>query len=161
MGINYEQISPSSIKARNLSELITNIIGIAILAILLFCTYRFNWWDWLEYVWIGLIVITIGAIFWTYFVSSPIFYKTFRYAVTDDYLYIKSGVWTHSEVVVPMTKIQSIELKQGAIMRKFGVSSVHISTMQGEHEIPYIEDAVAKKVRDDIAKLARLKELDA
>lgn len=161
MGINYEQISPSSIKARNLSDLITNIIGIAILVILLFCTYRFNWWDWLEYVWIGLIVLTIGAIFWTYFVSSPIFYKTFRYAVTDDYLYIKSGVWTHSEVVVPMTKIQSIELKQGAIMRKFGVSSIHISTMQGEHEIPYIEDAVAKKVRDDIAKLARLKELDA
>ncbi|MER2000203.1 MAG: PH domain-containing protein [Lysinibacillus sp.] len=161
MDINYQQISPNSIKARNMSDLVSTMIGIIVIAVLLFCTYRFNWWSWLEYVWIGLIIISVLGTVWTYLVSSPLFFKTFRYAITDDFLYIKSGVWTHSEVVVPMAKIQSIELKQGAIMRKYNVSAVHVSTMQGEHEIPYIEAAVAKKVRDDIAKLARLKELDA
>lgn len=159
--IHYKQISPSSIQARNMNDLVSIIIGTVIFAILLFCTYQFNWWSWLEYVWIGLIVLSILGSFWTYFVSSPIFYKTFRYAVTDDFLYIKSGVWTQSEIVVPMAKIQSIELTQGAIMRKYGVSTVQIATMQGEHEIPYIEEVIAKQLRDDIAQLARLKELDA
>lgn len=146
MDIDYRQISPDSIKARNISDFITNIIGLLILGILMYCTYRFDWWSWLEYVWIGLITLSIVSIFWTFFISSKIFYKTFRYAITDDFLYIKTGVWTHSEVVIPMAKIQSIELKQGAIMRKYNVSAINITTMQGEHEIPYIEAAVAYPV---------------
>ena len=107
-----------------------------------------------------MLAFTPIGIIWTYVVSSPLFYKTFRYSITDDYLYIKSGVWTISESVVPMAKIQSIELTQGYIMRKYGVSSVEISTMKGSHEIPHVEEEVAKRLRDDIAKLARLKELD-
>lgn len=160
MEIDYKQISPKTIKVRNSNELITSIIGVIIFTVLLFCTYQFHWWSWLQYVWIGLIILTVIGIPWTYFVSSPLFYKTFRYAITDDFLYIKSGVWSTSEVVVPMTKIQSIKLTQGVIMRKYGVSSVEITTMKGSHAIPHIEEEVAKKLRDDISKLARLKELD-
>ena len=160
MEIDYKQVSPKAIKVRNVNELITSVIGIIIFTILLFCTYQFHWWSWLQYVWIGLIVLTVIGIPWTYIVSSPIFYKTFRYGLTDDFLYIKSGVWEISESVIPMTKIQSIELTQGVVMRKYGVSSVEITTMQGSHAIPHIEEEVAKKLRDDIAKLARLKELD-
>lgn len=160
MDIHYHQISPKAIKVRNLNELVTSGITTIIFAILLYCTYQFNWWSWLQYVWMGLIALTVIGIPWTYVVSSPLFYKTFRYGLTDDFLYIKSGIWTISEVVVPMAKIQSIELQQGAIMRKFGVSTVQISTMKESYEISYIESEVAQKLRDDIAKLARLKELD-
>ena len=160
MDIHYHQISPKAIKVRNLNELVTSGIATIIFAILLYCTYQFNWWSWLQYIWIGLIALTVIGIPWTYVVSSPIFYKTFRYGLTDDFLYIKSGIWTISEVVVPMAKIQSIELTQGAIMRKFGVSTVQVSTMKESYEISYIESEVAQKLRDDIAKLARLKELD-
>ena len=133
MDIDYKQISPKAIKVRNTNELISSLISVIIFAVLLLCTYQFHWWSWLQYVWLGL---------------------------TDDFLYIKSGVWKISEVVVPMTKIQSIKLTQGVIMRKYGVSSVEIKTMQGSHAIPLVEDEVAKKLRDDISKLARLKELD-
>ena len=160
MEVEYKQISSKAIKVRNVNELISSIISIVIFVVLLFCTYHFNWWSWLQYVWVGLIVFTVIGIPWTYVVSSPIFYKTFRYGLTDDFLYIKSGIWTISESVVPMAKIQSIELTQNVIMRKYGVSSVLITTMKGSHAIPHVEEVVAKKLRDDIAKLARLKELD-
>lgn len=160
MEIPYKQIAPESIKVRNLDELITSIIGLVILGALYFCTDYFNWWSWLDYIWIGLFILTVIAIPWTYVVSSPLFYKTFRYGLTDDFLYIKSGVWSLSEVVIPMTKIQSIELKQGIIMRKYGVYSIEMKTMQGSQSIPYLEEQVAKQLRDDISKLARLKELD-
>ena len=160
MDIHYHQISPKAIKVRNLNELVTSGIATIIFAILLYCTYQFNWWSWLQYIWIGLIALTVIGVPWTYVVSSPLFYKTFRYGLTDDFLYIKSGIWTISEVVVPMAKIQSIELTQGTIMRKFGVSTVQVSTMKESYEISYIESEVAQKLRDDIAKLARLKELD-
>lgn len=156
----YLQISSKAIKVRNIHELITSIIGLIVLAVLLFCTYHFEWWNWLTYVWVGLIVITIMGIPWTYMISSPLFYKTFRYKITDDFLYIKSGIWQLVEVVVPMAKVQSIELNQGALMRKHGVATVKVSTMNDHQEIPYIEYEVAQKLRDDIAKLARLKELD-
>ena len=160
MEVNYKQIALEAIKVRNVNELITSIIGVIVLAVLIYCTVHFNWWSWLQYIWGGLMMLTILGIPWTYFVSSPMFYKTFHYGMTDDFLYIKGGVWSISEVVVPMTKIQSIELTQGITMRKYGVFSVEMTTMQGSHVIPYIEENVAKQLRDDISKLARLKELD-
>jgi len=160
MEVQYQQISPKAMKVRNLNELITSLISLVVITGLYFCTDYFNWWNWLRYVWIALFIITIIGIPWTYFVSSPIYYKTFRYGLTDDFLYIKSGVLTKVEVVVPMTKIQSIELIQGIIMRKYGVRSIEIKTMQGGVTIPHIEEEVAIKLRDDISKLARLKELD-
>lgn len=147
-------------KVRNINELIASIIAIVIIAVLYFCTDHFNWWRWLKFIWIALFMFTCIGIPWTIFVSSPIYYKTFRYGITDDFLYIKRGIWTKVEVVVPMTKIQSIELKQSMIMKKFGVRSIEIKTMQGEVTIPHIEDEVAIKLRNDISKLARLKELD-
>ncbi|KAF6510868.1 PH domain-containing protein [Geobacillus stearothermophilus] len=136
MEVQYQQISPKAMKVRNLNELITSLISLVVITGLYFCTDYFNWWNWLRYVWIALFIITIIGIPWTYFVSSPIYYKTFRYGLTDDFLYIKSGVWTKVEVVVPMTKIQSIELIQGIIMRKYGVHSIEIKTMQGGVTIP-------------------------
>ncbi|MED4358259.1 PH domain-containing protein [Geobacillus stearothermophilus] len=160
MEVQYQQISPKAMKVRNLNELITSLISLVVITGLYFSTDYFNWWNWLRYVWIALFIITIIGIPWTYFVSSPIYYKTFRYGLTDDFLYIKSGVWTKVEVVVPMTKIQSIELIQGIIMRKYGVRSIEIKTMQGGVTIPHIKEEVAIKLRDDISKLARLKELD-
>lgn len=160
MEIPYKQLAPASIKVRNLDELITSMIALVIFGALYFCTDYFHWWGWLDYVWIGLFILTIVGIPWTYAVSSPLFYKTFGYRLTDDFLYIKSGVWTLSEVVIPMTKIQSIELTQGIIMRKYGVYSIEMKTMQGSQSIPYLDEQVAKQLRDDIAKLARLKELD-
>lgn len=160
MEIQYKQIAPETIKVRNLNELISSIISVLIIITLYLCTDYFNWWNWLDYIWIGLFILTVLGIPWTYIVSSPLFYKTFRYGLTDDFLYIKSGVWTISEVVIPMTKIQSIELTQGIIMRKYNVYSIEMKTMQGSHSIPHIEETVAKQLRDDIAKLARLKELD-
>lgn len=160
MVVQYQQIAPATVKVRNLNELITSLISLIVITGLYFCTDYFNWWSWLHYIWMGLFVITVIGIPWTYFVSSPIYYKTFRYGLTDDFLYIKSGIWTREEVMVPMTKIQSIELTQGIIMRKYGVRSIEIKTMQGGVTIPHIEGDVAMKLRDDISKLARLKELE-
>lgn len=160
MDIAYKQLSVNTLKVRNINKIISAIIFTVIFSILLFCTKQFHWWNWLQYVWIGIIVLNILSVPWKYFISSPIYYKTFRYGLTDDFLYIKSGIWFHSEVVVPLAKIQSIELTQGSVMRKYGVSSVEVTTMKGHHDIPHIEDDVAKKLRDDISKLARLKELD-
>lgn len=160
MEVEYKQVSPKAIKVRNLNRLVTSSIRIVISSVLLFCAYEFNWWSWLQYVWIGFVTLSLIRIVWTYLVSSKMFFKRFRYGLTDDYLYIKSGIWTISEIVAPMTKIQSIELTQGVIMRKYGISSLVISTLKESHEIPYVEQEVAMKLRDDIAKLARLKELD-
>lgn len=160
MNIPYKQVAPEAIKVRNVDEVITSVIALVIFGALYFCTNYFQWWSWLDYIWIGLSILTVLSIPWAFAVSSPLFYKTFRYGLTDDFLYIKSGVWSLSEVVIPMTKIQSIELTQGIIMRKYGVYSIEMKTMQGSQSIPYLEEQVAKQLRDDIAKLARLKELD-
>lgn len=160
MNVTYYKISEKTPKIRNLHELITSVLTIFVLIALLVCTHIFSWWSWVEYVVYGLLVLTILGAFWAILIETPLFYKSFHYGLTEDYLFIKSGIFTISETVVPMAKIQSIELNQGMLMRKFNVFSVTVTTMKGHHAIPYLDEAAAKEIREEIAKLARLKELD-
>lgn len=160
MNIEYQKISVKAVTVRSLQHLKSSIIFIVIAATICYLSIHFHWWSWIKYVSIVAIILDLLSIPWTFFVSSPIFYKTFGYQITDDFLYIKSGIWTVSEEVVPMTKIQSINISQNLVMRRFGVSSVTLTTMGGSHEISYIDRQVAEKMRDDISVLARLKELD-
>ena len=153
MDIIYYSISEKTPKIRNLNELITSAITIVVLAGLLVCTRFFSWWEWVGYVVIGLLVLTVLQVFWSLFIETPLFYKTFRYGITDEYLFIKSGVFTITETVVPMTKIQSIELNQGVIMRKFNIVAVNVTTMKDRHSIPYLDKTITKQ--NDINKHIR------
>lgn len=160
MDVTYYKISEKTSKIRNISEVITSVLAIIVLGVLRICTVMFSWWSWVDYVLYGLFAITVLGALWSIVIEHPLFYKTFRYGMTDDYLFIKSGIFTISETVVPMAKIQSIDLNQGILMRKFNVFSITVTTMKGHHTIPYLEESVAKHIREEIAKLARLKELD-
>ena len=160
MEVTYYSISEKTPKIRNLNELITSTITIMILAGVLVCTRIFSWWDWVEYVVIGLLILTVLGMFWSLFIEIPLFYKTFRYGITDEYLFIKSGIFTITETVVPMAKIQSIELNQGVLMRKFNIFAVNVTTMKDRHSIPFLDETMAKQIREEIAELARLKELN-
>lgn len=157
---NYQAISPNTIKVRNRSEWIECIISTIILIILYTVTNIFQWWGWLHYVWGALFAFTWLSLLWNIRISSPLYFKTFRYALNDEFVYIQQGIWFRKETIIPMTKIQSIETTQGPLMKKFGVRSVEIKTINGQLVIPHLEENVALNVRDHIAMLAQLKELD-
>ena len=160
MDVTYSRISVKTPKFRRINELISSFLFMVFFAALLVCTYLFPWWGWVKYAAIALLILTFLSSLWSLFIEIPLFYKTFRYGITDDYLFIKKGVLTISEAVIPMAKIQSIELNQGILMRRFNLYSINITTMKDHHSIPYLDEAAAKQIRGELAKLARLKEYE-
>jgi len=79
-----------------------------------------------------------------------------RYEVSESEVYLLHGLIIRKRTLIPMTRVQHVDTKAGPLLRAFGLSSVTVATAGGEHEIPALADAVADRLRDRIAVLARV-----
>ncbi|MBG9446003.1 PH domain-containing protein [Cytobacillus firmus] len=153
------RISSRAIRVWIISEVIQNIIGFAVLGVLFYLNDLFSWKEWIGWVLIILLFVSIPAAIWS-FISPFIKYKSWRYDVDEEYVQMKSGVWQEKHLLIPMTKVQSVETVQGPIMRKYGLYSVTMGTMGSSHTIPALPEGEAVSLRNQIAKYAKIKEED-
>lgn len=153
------RVSQNAIRVWIISEAIQNIIGFAVLGLLFYLDDRFSWKEWIGWILIILLAISIPAAIWS-FISPYIRYKSWRYDVDEEYVQLKSGVWQEKHLLIPMTKIQSVETVQGPLMRKYGLYSVSMGTMGSSHVILALPKEEAVSLRNKIAKLAKVKEED-
>lgn len=153
------RISSRAIRVWIISEVIQNIIGFAVLGVLFYLNDLFSWKEWIGWVLIILLFVSIPAAIWS-FISPFIKYKSWRYDVDEEYVQMKSGVWQEKHLLIPMTKVQSVETVQGPIMRKYGLYSVTMGTMGSSHTIPALPEGEAVSLRNQIAKYAKIKEKD-
>lgn len=153
------RISSRAIRVWIISEVIQNIIGFAVLGVLFYLNVLFSWKEWIGWVLIILLFVSIPAAIWS-IISPFIKYKSWRYDVDEEYVQMKSGVWQEKHLLIPMTKVQSVETVQGPIMRKYGLYSVTMGTMGSSHTIPALPEGEAVSLRNQIAKYAKIKEED-
>lgn len=64
-------------------------------------------------------------------VSALIRYLTFRYAIADGNLYIKSGLLVKQDRTIPLDRIQNINLSRSLVHRLLGLVDVEIETASG------------------------------
>jgi membrane protein YdbS with pleckstrin-like domain len=108
-----------------ISELITNGIFLALIIAYFTCAMI---WDWtLIPGWIALSIFVISFIMFTW-VIPEMKYTRFSYELFDDELEIQSGLIFLSNVLVPMVRVQHVELESGPLMRKYDLASVSIVT---------------------------------
>jgi uncharacterized protein len=153
------RISPRAIRVWIISEVIQNTIGFAVLGVLFYLDDLFSWKEWIGWVLNIFLAVSIPAAIWS-FISPFIKYKSWRYDVDEEYVQIKSGVWQEKHLLIPMTKVQSVETVQGPIMRRYGLYSVTMGTMGSSHTIPALPEGEAVSLRNQIAKYAKIKEED-
>lgn len=152
-------LSPHAIKYWRMEEFILNLIGFIILGVLFYLDSRFEWYAWIGWVLIGLaIFFLIGAV-WS-IISPPLTFKSWRYDVDEEFLYLQFGVWSRTEQLIPMTKIQAVSLTQGPLMRKYQLASLSVETMGSSHAIPALPKETATELRERIAQFAKIKEVE-
>ena len=98
----------------------------------------------------GLILYLIIA-----FIIPSLRWQRWRYEVNDDAIDLLRGFVFKTRTVVPINRVQHVDTKQGPIYRKYGLSSVKISTAATTHEIPALDDETAADVRNKISRLVR------
>ena len=80
-------------------------------------------------------------------------YRAWSYAIDEDNLRIARGVWKRVETIVPLVRVQHIDISQGPIERASGVCRLVLHTAGTMHSrvvLPGLERTRAEKMRTAI-----------
>ena len=88
-------------------------------------------------------------------------YRSWGYDMAEDELHIQHGLWTRTRTIVPFGSVQHIDVAQGPLERRFGVSRLILhtaGTRSSAVELPGLEfqeagrmrDAIRSKIRQDL-----------
>ncbi|MGY4690919.1 PH domain-containing protein [Salibacterium sp. K-3] len=154
------RLSKKAVRVWVITSIIEEFIFFVILGVLYYLDQRFSWPEWAGWVITGLLIIAVLGAVWSLFISPWLTYRHWRYDVNDEFLQLKRGALKEVLHVVPMTKIQSIATKQGPFLRKYGLLTLTIKTLNSEHEIPALPEDTALETRNLIARYAKIKEVE-
>ncbi|SFP64942.1 PH domain-containing protein [Salibacterium halotolerans] len=154
------RLSKKAVRVWVITSIIEQFINVAVLGVLYYLDQRFSWPQWVNWILIGLVVLVVLSAVWSVFISPWLTYRVWRYDVNDEFLQLKRGAIREVHHIVPMTKIQSIATKQGPFLRKYGLLTLTIKTLNSEHEIPALPEDTAIDVRNLIARYAKIKEVE-
>jgi uncharacterized protein len=100
-------------------------------------------------------VVPVLAALVSVLIVPEVRWRRFRYEVRDEEIDLLRGVVTITRTLVPMQRVQHVDVQRGALERLLGFSSVIFHTAAGGTRIPALRPAEATAVRDRIATLTR------
>jgi membrane protein YdbS with pleckstrin-like domain len=94
-------------------------------------------------------VVVIGIRPWVRF-------RVHRWEVTGEAVYTLTGWLTRTWTLVPISRIQTVDVTRGVLQQLFGLSTVAVMTAssQGTVQVWHLEADVAQQVADDLAHRA-------
>ena len=107
--------------------------------------------------WLGpVVVVGYGVV--AVGVRPRLRYRVHRWEVTDEAVYTLTGWLTRTWTLVPVSRIQTVDVTRGVVQQVFGLASVAVLTAssQGTVRVPHLEAEVARRVADDLAHRAEL-----
>ena len=128
----------------------TGALSIVVMAILSGLTFGLGWWDFLP-VKIAYLVILALVILNT--LISPTFrYERYRYRIDDECIHVKEGYIWVTEVIVPIERIQNLEVSQGPFDRHYNVAKVTVTTGGGAVSLNFIAKGKADEIAEHLKK---------
>ena len=84
-------------------------------------------------------------------------YASFRYRTSGDELVIDSGVLSKHHRVIPLSRVQNIDIRQTALQRLLGVAELRVETASGgasaEAELSVLGRATAETLRNELLRI--------
>jgi uncharacterized protein len=96
----------------------------------------------------GLLVIFMG---WWVMWYPPRAYRAWGYRLDDRVLETRSGVWWRVVKLLPLSRLQHVDLRRGPLERAHGLASLLLHTAGSQEAtliIPGLDDAEAVRLRD-------------
>jgi len=100
------------------------------------------------------LVLLIGVV--TTGIRPRLRYRVHRWEVTADAVYTLTGWLDRTWTLVPISRIQTVDVNRGLVQQLFGLATVAVLTAssQGTVRIPHLEVEVARRVAEDLARRA-------
>ena len=126
--------------------------GVIVMVFLFFATGPWNWFDlpgWVLWA-IGVLLLAYAALVpqWRYLVH--------RWEVTDAAVYTQTGWWARERRIAPMSRVQTVDHREGAISRLFRLSTVRVTTASsaGALTIEGLDRDRALEIVEDLTRMA-------
>lgn len=146
-----ERLDPRAVRAWR----VDGAVSTAVWAALALAVAGVLWWQDASWYWVALplLLAALAGLVHIWLVPS-IRWRRWRYAVTEREIDLQHGLLVVTRTLVPMTRVQHVDTRQGPILRHYGLATVQIATAAGVQEIPALAVEVAEELRDRIAALA-------
>ena len=157
MGEPKKRISPKALKVWRIYGVLESLAVALLAAGAIVLTNIFEWPQW-----VTVIAVSVFIIF-TYvfaYLLPMIKWKRWRYEVREQEIELQRGIFIVKRTLVPMVRVQHVDTVQGPILKKYGLSTITISTAATVHEIPALNMEEADELRNSISQLARVAEDD-
>jgi putative membrane protein len=93
--------------------------------------------------------IIVAVLLYLYFCGTRYMnYKKLQFGTNDDMIYIRGGVFGDKAEVMPMFKIQSVEMHQSPYQTRNQLASITLYTASGKLRIPYIHQNTCIELMD-------------
>jgi membrane protein YdbS with pleckstrin-like domain len=89
-------------------------------------------------------------------VVPPVRHRIWWFAIGDEEVDLHHGLLTITRTVVPMVRVQHVDLHRGPLAERFGLAEIELHTAAGSLTIPALDRAQAERIRRQVAVLARV-----
>jgi membrane protein YdbS with pleckstrin-like domain len=99
--------------------------------------------------WVGLLVLLVAVLATAHVVLMPrIRFRVHRWEVTDTAVHTRSGWIGRESRIAPISRVQTVDSRQGALMRVFGLSSITVTTASaaGPITVDCLDEGTAREV---------------
>ncbi len=102
------------------------------------------------------LVVALGAAMVAQVVWMPTLrYRIHRWEVTDTAIHTRSGWLTREERIAPLSRVQTVDSRQSALMRYFDLASITVTTASaaGPIEIACLDFTLAQQVVAELTEI--------
>lgn len=155
--MEYNRLNENAKKAWRVSSLITLIIlGGILIWLRIGFAYKIDKWRFSFVIDIILAIIIIILVLDV--VINPIIeYKQWKYIITEDRIEFVHGIYFLTTTIIPIVRIQHIDIKEGPINRIYKLSKIEIHTAGGVHEIEGLPKEKAQEICEYIKNRIQIK----
>lgn len=154
---SFHKLTPRAIRVWQWSSAFGNLFFFAIPVVYasVFGFDNFHFW-----IVTGSAVLILIYWFFSILLIPYLSWKHWRYSVDEKEIDLKRGILVKTRTLIPLSRVQHVDTRQGPLLRWYNLASVTISTAATTHEIPALDEVIADRVRKEISTYARLAEED-
>ena len=106
--------------------------------------------------WVGLIVLLLAVIAVAHVALMPrIRFRVHRWEVSDTAVHTREGWIGRESRIAPISRVQTVDSRQGALMRVFGLASITVTTASAAGPIT-VDCLDAETAREVVARLTAI-----
>ncbi|WAA12557.1 PH domain-containing protein [Fervidibacillus halotolerans] len=151
------RISEKALTVWKIHGMIQSGIFLLVAVVATVLIFIFDWPKWIISI---LVVLFILGGYYSIFFSPKLKWRRWRYEIREQEIELQHGLFVVTKTLIPMVRVQHVDMEQGPILKKYGLATISISTAATTHEIPALEGEEAENVRQIISELARVAEED-